>query len=153
MISHRLTQEEINIWNGPPSERKQLEQKLLDEYEQADIIRVMIGTVAVAYIPRLLEQPVIAEIPKDLPQIIIPKPEDCDCQNWPWPGNNKISNSHHPVCQWKERWEKIANNIPTKHIVDLNEGQKLREATIEEIKEASQHGDMIEIDEKNYMVV
>lgn len=67
----------------------------------------------------------------------VPPYDKCICQEWLRPDGSKGGADHHPVCQWKERSERIAKNTPTgKVLVDLETRAVLRQATIEEEEEA-----------------
>lgn len=68
----------------------------------------------------------------------VPSPESCHCKPWALPdGTLKADNVHHPVCEFKERWESA--NPPTDEryfIVNLETLKAMREATPKEVDEA-----------------
>lgn len=67
----------------------------------------------------------------------VPNPSTCVCQEWLRPNGEKGGGDHHPVCQWKDRWERIGKKIPNgKVLVDLETRAVLRQATLEEEEEA-----------------
>jgi hypothetical protein len=83
--------------------------------------------------------PVMVAAPVPAPAVpSVPSPQNCHCKPWALPdGTAKPENVHHPVCEFKERWESA--NPPTDEryfIVNLETLHAMREATPKEVEEA-----------------
>lgn len=65
----------------------------------------------------------------------MPTPDDCVCKSFArTDGKEMTGDSHHPVCEWFEKW--AAKHRPEEWIVDIDTGENLRPATLEEVAEA-----------------
>jgi hypothetical protein len=73
-----------------------------------------------------------------IPAVAVPAPEACHCKGWAQPdGSVKPDNVHHKMCEFRESWES-ANQA--KHvIIDLDSGIVMRDATLDEVKEAEEN--------------
>jgi hypothetical protein len=69
----------------------------------------------------------------------VPSPGECHCKGWALPnGSPKPVDQHHPICEFKDKWE-AANPTGEKYfIVNLSTLQAMREATPEEVKQAEE---------------
>jgi len=56
-----------------------------------------------------------------------PDPVDCICRDWAGTDDER----HHPICQFRERWER-EHNVPAPLLIDLETGETAREATAAE---------------------
>lgn len=79
---------------------------------------------------------VVASQPVSVPSV--PSPEDCHCKGWALPdGSAKRVDVHHPICEFKEKWESNNPGNGEKYfIVNLTTLMAMREATPAEVKQA-----------------
>lgn len=83
-------------------------------------------------------------------------PDECPNQCKKWVEYPKGSEAHHPICQHSEAWE--ARNKPRSVLVNLDTGEILRAATLQEIGEAEANekrtgGRIVIVSGESYAVV
>jgi hypothetical protein len=109
-------------------------------------------TIPVPAVPVEVEKRVIT--PENATDDEVPSPDKCVCQEWLRPDQTTGGPDHHPVCQWKERYERIAKSAPTgKVLVDLETRAVLRQATLEEEEEAKGDKGYCTVSGKPYGVI
>ncbi len=96
-------------------------------------------------------EPVIVPRSKD----VLPEPDKCVCKDFQRPEGAPAS-GHHPLCEWHDEWE--ARGRPEEFLTDVATGEKVRKATLEELRLADENekatgSRMVTISEKSYAVV
>lgn len=68
----------------------------------------------------------------------VPSPDACHCKGWALPdGTVRPENVHHPVCEFKEKYEALNPSVGERYfIVNLETLKAMREATPKEVEEA-----------------
>lgn len=92
--------------------------------------------------------------PETTPIGFVPSPEECQCRSWPKPPSAD-SSSHHPTCQWFDRW--LMRLDPVAMLQGLD-GKVYRPASIEEVQRAEENAKtqgamLLVISGQTYLVV
>jgi hypothetical protein len=105
-------------------------------------------------------QPLVAALPPAPPTPSVPSPDACHCKAWALPdGSVKPDNVHHPVCEYKEKYEALHPMTGDRYfLVSLETLKAMREATPGEVEEAEKAAEtggvmVVNIDDITYGVM